>query len=86
MIIIVGGFVSIFVPQIVAQAKNLTAIDVSHVSKNLEEPLANITAFVQKYQVSDTPALKANELIQERLQSIFSVTRITDFFSSFIGL
>ena len=85
MLLLLGGFVSVFVPQIVSEAKNLSGVDINQINENLQEPLSKLRELVQKYQVSNNPDLHAEQIIQDRLNSIISATKVTDFFNSLIG-
>ncbi|NNC85290.1 MAG: AI-2E family transporter [Bacteroidia bacterium] len=85
MIFVITMFVRIFVPQIIEEAQNLSRVDMDQINTSLQEPIANVTSVIQKYQLSEDPDLDANELIQDRVRSIFSVTKVTDILNNIVG-
>lgn len=85
MIFVVTMFVRIFVPQIIDEAQNLSQVDIEQINTNLEQPISNVTAIIKKYQLSENPDINANEIIQERLQELFSVTKVTEFLNNIVG-
>lgn len=85
MIVLVYTFVRIFGPQIVNEAKNLSQVDIEQINTNFKEPISELSNLLQKYQLSENAEFDANKIIQDKLQSVFSVTQITDYLNSIFG-
>jgi len=79
---VIAGFMMIFVPTIVAQARNLAAIDYHSIGEKLRVPFSDLDLFLHQFGV-----LSADESLSVRIQHLFSEwfrpTLIGEYLGSF---
>lgn len=79
-LLVISGFVLLFVPLLLAQGENLSLLDVSSLEKNYHLLLENITVFLDSYNIN------TKQLIQSsKLSSFATFEFIPNFLNSFLN-
>jgi len=80
------SILALFIPLVIEQAKIIASINVKDVYRSLQEPLAAIQEFLNKYQISDNPDQTTSQYIQQKLMTFIQVTDVTNIFNTVLGM
>lgn len=84
-VLVAAGFVSLFVPLVVEQARIISGIDINEVADNLEEPLAHLEAMLSQYELTDGEEHSSEVYLREQLATVLDFTRVSDVFGGLVG-
>ena len=84
-VLLAVGFVSLFVPLVVQQARIISSIDINEVAHRLDEPLAELESLLSQYALSDAEEHNAEVFLQEKLATVLDFTRVSDVFGGLVG-
>ena len=85
--LIVGVFalvLSFVIPLLAYQARSLSQIDAHQIYQGLAKPMEQIEALAFRYHLTDTKGGIVAQL-QEKLSSLFNITRVTDTINTLLG-
>ncbi len=85
MLLLSVSFLGVFIPLVVEEAKIISSIDVNQVTQSLQEPLNEVVALVEKYDLTGMENINDPAFWESKLANLISFTRITDIFSALIG-
>ena len=85
MLAVLVGLFSVFIPLVSEQAKIITSINEEQVIKNLEEPIADLEALLERYgMISDTDE-PLTDTLKNRLKEAFSFTNVSNILNNLFG-
>ncbi len=84
-LIIFGVIIMFFIPPIVEQARNLTGVDYTAITKSLEHPLEQINEQLVRLGINEPGGLRAEDRLKNNLKTWFEPAQIGNFFGSVIG-
>ncbi|MEM9023578.1 MAG: AI-2E family transporter [Bacteroidota bacterium] len=82
---VVLGLLSLFIPLVAQEARFIASIDVNAVAASLEEPMAELDAWMAQYNMSLSHGELSGAYARERLASVLDVTKVSNVFSALIG-
>lgn len=82
LFIVFGGIISIFLPKVLSDFKNISNIKLEEVNDALEYPLEQIDLFVERYNLSTDPDFKSKEYVEKELIDLVGAGRVTRVFSN----
>ncbi len=84
--LVIFGFFRLFVPLIAREANELSQIDTQMLLQKLEKPIDKLEEWYYDYHAGQQDVPSLERLISEKVKSILSISVITNFFSSVVGL
>jgi len=78
-------FFSFFIPLIANEANKFSAIDVSSVIKNFEEPISKFKQFIGEGNLSTSENQSIEQYLATKFTSILNISYLSNFFSVIVG-
>lgn len=84
IMLVIVGFIFVFVPLIIQQANVIASIDMNALIEHYREPIINLKAFMVQYNVieSEETLMKS---IEFQLRQLIDFSRFTDFFTNILS-
>lgn len=84
LLMVIVGFILVFVPLIIQQANVIASIDMNELIEHYREPITNLKAFLVQYNVieSEETVIKS---IETQLRQLIDFSRFTDFFTNILS-
>ena len=79
-------FFRIFIPLIVSEVNNLSALNPQKVLTALEVPIRSLENFIDKYELGGEEKFTVQDFLTKKAISIFNVSFLTNLFGSFAGV
>jgi len=75
------SFFRVMIPMVINQVNELGAVNITEMVDNFSQPIADFEKFVREY-IPSSNNFSVKEFLSEKLTHVFSVTMISDLFSS----
>jgi predicted PurR-regulated permease PerM len=85
MILVMAGFVSLFVPLIAEEARIASSTDPEHLKESLSGPLIDLETWLDQFQLAHDPEESNAQYLEEKLVGLVNITRLSHIFQGLIG-
>lgn len=78
--LIIVGFIMMFVPLIMAQGENLSLLNTGEIEKDVTKLISQISQFLDSHNIDSKKLFKENDITKN-----FNINYVSDFLNSFLG-